>query len=112
VGSDYERAQETKRKNGAKRGSVNNKSRLAALQPEEGAKGAADWGSADPRALAAVVAAATLRGMIISFKLSRDGGAHGLDLYDDGEKASLWFNGGADLDIELEKVLIFLESVQ
>jgi hypothetical protein len=50
--------------------------------------------------------------MIVSFKLSRDGGAHGLELYDNGDKASLWFNGDADLDAELEKVFEYLETVQ
>lgn len=99
------------RKRSKGRGSVNNAGRLAGLQPSEKQQGSADWGTADPRWLAAVVAAATLRGMIISFKLSRDGGAHGLSLYDNGERADLWFNGDADLDLELEKVYVYLESV-
>jgi hypothetical protein len=98
-------------KNG-KRGSVNNANRLAGLQPEGPRTGAADWGSARPEWIAAVVAAATLRGLIVSFKLSRDGGAHGLELYDNGESVRLWFNGDADLDIELEKVFAFLETIQ
>jgi hypothetical protein len=42
----------------------------------------------------------------VSFSLSKDGGAHGLSLYDygSGERVRLWFNGDADLDTELEKV--------
>lgn len=99
------------KKRGKGRGSVNNAGRLAGLQPREKQRGTADWGNADPRWLAAVTAAATLRGMIISFKLSRDGGAHGLSLYDNGERVDLWFNGDADLDVELEKVYYYLESV-
>lgn len=95
-----------------KRGSVNNGARLAGLAGVAQQKvGRADWGTADPRWIAAVVVAASLKGMIVSFKLSRDGGAHGLDLYDNGEKVSLWFNGDADLDLELEKVFTYLETL-
>jgi hypothetical protein len=50
--------------------------------------------------------------MIVSFSLSRDGGAHGLALYDQGSRTQLWFNGDADLDMELEKVFAFLETLQ
>jgi hypothetical protein len=50
--------------------------------------------------------------MIVSFSHSRDGGAHGLALYDQGERIQLWFNGDADLDTELEKVFEYLESLQ
>lgn len=95
-----------------KRGSVNNGSRLEGLQSGSKEQGSADWGTADPRWIAAVTVAATLRGMIISFSLSRDGGAHGLAFYDRGERTQLWFNGDADLDAELERVFAFLETLQ
>lgn len=95
-----------------RRGSTNNASRLEGLQQGRAAKGKADWGTASPEWIAAVVVAASLRGMIVSFSLSRDEGAHGLALYDDGERTQLWFNGDADLDLELEKVFQFLETLQ
>ena len=95
-----------------KRGSVNNANRLAGLQHRETGEGGADWGNANPQWLHAVIAAATLRGLAISFSLSRDGGAHGLLLLDNGERAQMWFNGDADLDVELEKVHVYLESIQ
>jgi hypothetical protein len=99
-------------KKSKKRGSTDNSGRLAGLRPEATPQGNADWGAADPRWVAAVVAAATLRGCILSFSLSRDGGAHGLSLYTDGERVQLWFNGDADLDVELEKVFEYLESMK
>jgi len=98
-------------KNG-KRGSVNNASRLAGLQREGDGKGSADWSAADEKWLGAVVVLATRLGFIVSFQLSRDGGAHGLQLYGDGEKAQLWFNQDADLNFELEKVFAYLETLQ
>lgn len=95
-----------------KRGSVNNARRLEGLQGRGQTQGNADWGTANTQWVAAVVVAATLRGMIVSFSLSRDQGAHGLALYDNGERVQLWFNGDADLDEELEKVFVYLETVQ
>lgn len=100
------------RKPGKKRrGSVDNAKRLAGLAGSKDTAGLADWGTATPAWVAAVVVAASLKGMIISFSLSRDGGAHGLALYDQGERVQLWFNGDADLDIELEKVFAYLETL-
>lgn len=92
---------------GKKRGSVNNASRLAAFgATTEKPQGNADWGSADPRWIAAVVVAATLARMEVSFAITKDGGAHGMKLYDyaTGERVQLWFNGDANLDQELEQV--------
>lgn len=96
----------------SRRGSVNNAKRLEGLQSKGATRGSADWSGADPRWVAAVVALATRLGMICSFKLSRDGGAHGISLYDDGENVALWFNQDADLDLELEKVYVYLETLQ
>lgn len=98
-------------KNG-KRGSVNNAKRLAGLQQGGAVGGSADWSAADEKWLAAVVVLATRLGLIVSFQLSRDGGAHGLQLYGDGEKVQLWFNQDAQLDIELERVYVYLEGLQ
>lgn len=91
------------------RGTVKNDARLSGLQSSNPVTGNADWGRARPEWVSAVVSAATLQGCIVSFQLSRDGGAHGLSLYLGGENVRLWFNGDADLDIELEKVFEYLQ---
>lgn len=94
--------QERKR---SKRGSTDNAGRLAALFGRtEGKVGKAEWASADARWILAVITAVTARGGAVTFGLSRDQGAHMLTLLLDGERETLWFNGDADLDLELEKV--------
>lgn len=85
------------------RGSTDNQGRLGALFGAK-ASGSADWGGADARWVQAVVVMVTKAGGAVTFGLSRDGGAHMLTLLLDGERAVLWFNGDAELDVELEKV--------
>lgn len=93
-----------------KRGSVDNDKRLHRLfNNDEGTK--ADWGTADPRAIAAVVTACTRRGGACSFGTSRDGGAFSLTFFLDGQREQLWFNGKADIDAELEQVFYLLETL-
>jgi hypothetical protein len=104
--------QEDKRPPKRSRGSVNNGQRLAGLTGKAGNKGAADWGGCDPRWLAAVIAATCRLGGACLFSYSRDGGAYGLLLLLDGERAQMWFNGDADLDVELEQVFAYLETLQ
>ena len=93
-----------------KRGSVNNERRLAAF-----GKGAGDavveWASCDSRLLLAVVEGITSLGGAVTIGLSRDGGAYSLTLLLDGDRETLWFNGGADLDAELNLVLGKLASM-
>lgn len=93
-----------------KRGSVNNKSRLSAFG-KTAAVGKADWGTANPQWIQAVVVAITLRGGAVTFGLSRDGGAHMLTLLLDGDRQTLWFNGDANLDVEMEEVFATLETL-
>jgi len=95
-----------------RRGSTDNRSRLVSLQHPGREQGSADWGKASPDWIRAVTVAATHLGMIVPFPLSRDGGADCRALYDNGERTQLWFNGDADLDLELEAVFTFLESLQ
>jgi len=95
-----------------KRGSTDNGGRLAGLQSPAQAKGTAEWSGASAEYLLGVVALATSLGFIVSFSLSRDGGAHGFSLYGDGERVQLWFNGDADLDAELEKVYAYLDTLR
>lgn len=104
----YDRDEPKKRKNG--RGSVNNQNRLAAFANATG-KGAADWGNADPRWVLAVITAISLKGGAVTFSLSRDGGAYGLRLMLDNDHQQLWFNGDAQLDLELERVVATLDTI-
>lgn len=92
------------------RGSTNNASRLDAFNRASSATGA-DWGSCDPRKLQTVVVQITALGGAITFGLSRDKGAHMLTLLLDGAKQTLWFNGDAELDAELDEVAATLEAM-
>jgi len=98
-------------KNSKGRGSTNNQKRLDAFTQRAGRAGSADWGDAMPEHLAAVVIAATKVGGAVTFGLSRDGGAFMLTLLLDGERATLWFNGDADLAEELGTVYAKLEAL-
>lgn len=107
MGKDPHESPSTK----SKRGTVNNSGRLSALLgARNGAARKADWGGCDPRWIAAVIIAVTNAGGAVTFSVSRDGGAHGLTIMLDGERASLWFNGDADLDAELEQVFHTFET--
>ena len=86
------------------RGSTDNRKRLAAFA-RGGDSSGADWGGCDPARLQGVIASITALGGAVTFGLSRDKGAHSLTLLLDSEKQTLWFNGGADLDEELDDVL-------
>lgn len=94
----------------SKRGSVNNKSRLDAFGGGND-KGEADWGGCDCEWLQSVILKITSIGGAITFGLSRDEGAHSLTLMLDGSRETMWFNGGADLNAELEKVCAKLDSL-
>lgn len=94
------------------RGSTKNSARLAGLGGSQGTGGKrADWGDAHPDNLCAVVLGVTRLGGLVSFGLSRDKGAHSLTIMLDGERAQMWFNGDADLDAELEKVVVYLDTL-
>lgn len=86
------------------RGSVKNQSRLDAFAKQKGST-QADWGGCSPATMQAVVVAITELGGAVTIGLSRDVGAHSLTLLLDGGRETLWFNGDADLDAELDKVL-------
>ena len=72
----------------------------------------ADWGGCDPARLQAVVVAITALGGAVTLGLSRDLGAHSLTLLLDGNRTTLWFNGNADLDMELEGVKATLDTLE
>ncbi len=91
------------------RGSTDNKGRLEAFSKGR-TMGGANWGTADPVRVAAVVCSITDMGGACTFGLSRDMGSHSLHLMLDKNHKTLWFNGDADLDEELDAVLLVLEG--
>jgi len=100
-----------KKRSKGKRGSVDNAGRLKKLLTGSGQQtGKADWSAADPRWLAGVVHVVTRLGGAVSFGYSRDGGAYSVSIMLDGDRETLWFNGGADIDAELEGVYATFET--
>ena len=95
----------------AKRGSANNANRLQAFAAKRESSGA-DWGECDPVKLQGVVVGITGLGGAVTVGLSRDQGAYSLTLLLDGERETLWFNGDADLNAELDDVLGMLEGMK
>lgn len=96
--------------NTSKRGSVKNSSRLEALaQRRQGEK--ADWGSASPEKIQAIVLNITTLGGAVTFGTSRDGGAYSVTLLLDGDRQTLWFNGDSELDDELDAVVDTLDAM-
>lgn len=93
-----------------RRGSTKNKARLDAFAEQRGST-QADWGSCSPQSLQAVVCAITRLGGAVTIGLSRDLGAHSMTLLLDGGRETLWFNGDAELDDEMLKVLGILDSM-
>lgn len=92
------------------RGSTNNAGRLAVFGSNRGSS-KADWGGCDPGWLQAVVVGITRLGGAVTFGTSKDGGAYSLTLLLDGDRQTLWFNGNAELDAELENVYARLEAL-
>jgi len=97
-------------KSKGKRGTVRNADRLSAFANGSGS-GEASWGDCDAKRIQAVLVAITALGGAATFGLSRDGGAHSLTLLLDGSRKTLWFNGDADLDDELNVVMGTLENM-
>lgn len=102
--------QHEERSKNSKRGSVNNNRRLEAFKGRTG-NGNADWGGCSCGKIQDVVTRITELGGAVTFGLSRDQGAHSLTLMLDSERQSLWFNGDADLDEELDGVLAILGAM-
>ncbi len=97
-------------KKGSKRGSVRNDNRLEAFASGS-RKGSAEWTGCSSERLQGVIEQITSLGGAITFGLSRDGGAHMLTLLLDDNKKTLWFNGDADLDDELDAVAATLAAM-
>ena len=93
-----------------RRGSAKNTARLDAFK-NGGGKGGASWETCNCDLLHAVVVGVSGLGGAVTFGLSRDRGAHFLTLLLDDSKATLWFNGDADLNEELEAVLVKVDDL-
>jgi len=93
-----------------KRGSTNNKRRLDAFKSGRDGSGA-DWGGCDCSRMQAVVVLITTLGGAVTFGLSRDNGAYSLTLMLDESRETLWFNGGVELDDELDNVVGHLQAL-
>ncbi len=96
------------KKSKGSRGTTKNSSRLDAFAGGR-ANGSADWGGCDSERLQAVVVAITTLGGAVTFGLSRDQGAHSLTLLLDNSRETMWYNGDAVLDEELDEVKAMLE---
>lgn len=94
----------------SKRGAVRNDDRLAAFS-DGNVEGSADWSACDQKWIQAVIVGITSLGGAVTFGLSRDLGAHSLTLLLASKRKTLWFNGGADLDVELQGVVDTLEGM-
>ncbi len=106
----YQNNQKQKGKSSKSRGSVRNADRLQAFAQGDRA-GGADWGGCDSKWLHAVVLNITKLGGAVTFGLSRDSGSYSLTLLLDDTRKTLWFNGDADLDEELQQVVGTLEAM-
>lgn len=94
----------------ARRGSVDNASRLEAFQ-NRGMRGNADWGGCNAELIQQVILGITELGGAVTFGLSRDQGAHSLTLLLDQSRETLWFNGDSDLSAELDKVIVTIKAI-
>ena len=108
---DHNDGRGTGKAGSTKRGSVNNSARLDAFAGRSN-RGSAEWATCDPKRLQAVVVAITQMGGAVTIGLSRDQGAHSMTLLLDGARETLWFNGDADLDAELDNVLGILSAME
>lgn len=100
----YQNNQQAEKKGSKSRGTVKNSDRLQAFA-SGGEEGHADWATCDAALLQAVVTGITALGGAVTFGLSRDMGAHSLTLLLDSKRKTMWYNGGADLDDELQAVI-------
>ncbi|KKL06207.1 hypothetical protein LCGC14_2598330 [marine sediment metagenome] len=93
-----------------KRGSTKNKNRLEAFSKATSGSGA-DWSSVDAAKLRTVVSLITALGGAVTFGMSRNNGAYSITLMLDDHRETLWFNGSADMDEELEGVAMTLDMM-
>lgn len=103
--------EEMRAKKKGKRGATNVARSLDGLGSAPGRTGGADYAEADFTWIAGIIIEATKRGGAASFGLSRDKGAYNVTIFLDGDRRTVWINGDADLNAELEKICHFLASL-
>lgn len=103
-----EHAREKKK---SKRGPTNVARSLDGLGQAKGTSGGADYAEADFSFVAGIIIETTRRGGAVSLGLSRDKGAYNVTIFMDGDRRTVWINGDADLNAELEKILHFMASL-
>lgn len=101
---------QNEREKKSSRGSTNNKGRLDAFKKRVGSA-TADWGGCNPAKIQGVVVEITSLGGAVTFGLSRDQGSYSVTVMLDNERATVWFNGDADLDQELDDVVGHIQSM-
>jgi hypothetical protein len=77
--------------------------RLESLRKRTGAS-VADWASIDPQLLQGLVAAITSADCALMLSYSRDGGAYGLTIFDDGDRERIWISCTSDVEAELRYI--------
>ncbi len=93
------------------RGKTRNDDRLAAFA-SGGPVGKAGWDDCHPDKIAAVVVGITNLNGAVLFGLSTDGGSHNLTLMLGKNRRTLWFNGDAELDDELDTVIKVISQME
>lgn len=106
----YQNNPEEQGKGRRSRGSVRNEDRLADFG-KVNTGNEASWGECSEQKLQAVIVGITALGGAVTFSLSRDLGAHSLTLLLSPSKKTLWFNGDAELDDELDAVFATLDAM-
>lgn len=100
------------KKKGKGRGAANVGARLAGLGSGSGKITSADWNEADPQFVLGIIVETTRLGGMVSFSLTRDGGAWVVTVLLDGDRRPVYVSSGSDdLNAELEKIVHYLASV-
>lgn len=110
-----EKAEHERRSNkrsGGKSGSNSGRAGRLSAVGSDGDYAPADWGSVDPRWLAAITVGITSLGGAVILGCSRDGGAFNVTLLLDGERKQFWISGTGDVDRELASICEFIEAVR
>lgn len=75
------------------------------------ANGNVDWGDALPERIASLVVATTRLGGLASFGKATRGDALAITIFLDDERETVYINGSADLDAELEKLILYVDAL-
>ncbi len=96
---------------GKSRGKSDVPGKLDGLGGTGGRVGSADWGAADSKWIHGVIVAVTKHGGLVSFGMSRDQGAYNLTILLDGDRRVIWVSSSEDIDLKLEQVYEFFNTL-